>query len=78
MKMDQQTNNIQASVPNAFKSAMALMNLTKPPDPIDSSEKNPMLEQVTTTDLRNVNDIYSRLGYGDCKAYCNVINKFIS
>lgn len=70
--MDQKTNEIQASVSSALKSAIEVMNLTKPPEASVPSGKNPVLEHVTTTDLRNVNDIYSHLGYGDCMAYFNI------
>lgn len=83
--MDKKTNEIQASVPSALKSAMEVMNLTKPQEAFVLDGKNPVLEHVATTDLRNVNDIYSHLGYGDCMDHiiyialtCNNSNKFIS
>lgn len=67
MKMNGTTNEIRPAVARALKSAIDVMNVTELPEV--TTEKNPVLEHVATTDLRDVHDIYSHLGYGDCKTH---------
>lgn len=73
--MDQATNGIHSELGATLKSPIEIGNLTKfQLEPV-TTEKVPLMEHVETTDLRNVHDCFSRLGYGDCEfsAY-NVIN----
>lgn len=67
IKMDQISNEIRSTVLTSIKSPIDVLNLTKSLDMPVTTEKISTLDHVATTNLRNVHNIYSHLGYGDCK-----------
>lgn len=64
--MNQETNGIHSSLPSPVKSTIQILNRTKTQEILVTANKNPVLEHVISTDLRNDNDIYGLLGFGDC------------
>lgn len=64
--MEHASNEIRASLPVPQKSPLPSMNLTKFLPVIVTTETNPAEEHIEATNLHNVHDIYSRLGYGHC------------
>lgn len=66
--MTELSNGIHSLVVSSIKSPIDAINLTKP-QTMTSQTIPVVLEHVATTNLRNVQDIYGRLGYGDCMYY---------
>lgn len=65
--MNKETNEISSSsMPTPLKLPIEVLNLTKSTEKWITANKNSALEHVTSTELRNVHDIYGHLGFGDC------------
>lgn len=65
--MEQASNEIRSTLSASIKSPIEILNLTGSLDVAVTTEKISTLDRVTATDIRKVQDIYSRLGYGDCE-----------
>lgn len=66
--MDPTTNGIQSELGASMKSPIEVANLTKFQPDFITTQITPLTEHVATTDLRDIHDFISRLGYGDCKS----------
>lgn len=62
--MEQASNEIRSTLSASIKSPIEILNLT---GSAVTTAKIATLDHVTATDIRKVQDLYSRLGYGDCE-----------
>lgn len=62
--MEQASNEIRSTLSASIKSPIEIWNLT---GSAVTTAKIATLDHVTATDIRKVQDLYSRLGYGDCE-----------
>ena len=75
--MEQAPNEIRSTLSTSIKSPIEILNLTGSLDVAVTTAKISTLDHVTATDIRKVQDIYSRLGYGDCEYLQNKIQNFL-
>lgn len=65
--MDRVSKEIRSTLSTSINSPIDVLNLTKSIEPPVTTDKASTLDHVSATDIRNVHDMYSRLGYGDCE-----------